>query len=448
MITFIVGTFLLGCEKDEVVDTVPQVEIKLVDIKVEVQKEVLFYLYDDKEKHLDSFIVTGIYSDTREKNIIMKSEYFEVFDMTKVGESIIRIAKDGIKKEVRVEVVEGEVVFRENFDNIEDWTTASNITPKNWTRFRSGSQQWYPGNGHANHHETIEILGSNNNLAKGKKGKSMVVWRESVDKGPTVWTTDGILTKVFDKGLEEIYVEFYMCFDENFSIDNPSGVFKYFRIAHNDSKDQGEVSNFYKNGIGGYNGPIFFADYKVNDYGLQNTLAFRSDPYIDEKGIKRYFFNYGHKDNIDNYPSSMNRGDLGLNYSNHIVGMEKNGSTAKLPDRLNGGVLSTERYQFHSHEQVLGKKGQWRKLAFYLKMNSAPYVKDGVIIQWLENQRIFSNHNVAWHTYRPDGKIPSWNTVSFGGNNYFPRYDEKEKREEAYAIDDILIRKSIPEELQ
>lgn len=338
-----------------------------------------------------------------------------------------------------------KVIFSENFDSTSNWTSGTTLPPENWERFRTGEEQWYPGNGHLDRRDTMEILDSNMDKSRGGSGKSLVIHRESVDKGKNYWTSDGILTKSLTEGLSEIYVEFHILFPEGFTADSPSGSSKIFRISSNDSVQKGRAHEYYLGFKSGHNGPMMIQVYGVGDYGARNFLAFRGDPYYSLEGDSLYYLTQGEMNQL---PRQINRGDISLNFRDNLIGMGKNGSTPKIPDHINGGYIATDSYQNVTHEQVYGKLGTWVKFAYYLKMNSSPGAEDGIMIQWLNDIQIFSNYGIKWHRYRPDGDIPKWNSISFGGNNYFPRFDSLDRYEEWYAIDDILISNSIPLELR
>ncbi|WP_158583938.1 hypothetical protein [Salinibius halmophilus] len=97
----------------------------------------------------------------------------------------------------------------------------------------------------------------------------------------------------------------------------------------------------------------------------------------------------------------------------------------------------------------------WVKMGFYVKMNSAPDVEDGVLIQWLNGRRLLTLDNIPYvRSGRHDGDaqdtlidptgMAKWNLVSIGGNDYFHSWPKESMREEWFAIDDLQIYDGLP----
>src|SRR5690554_4718063 len=95
--------------------------------------------------------------------------------------------------------VGAEVIFEENFDDQPDWHSAmhssdgtqratTHIIPEGWYSIRQ-DPTWAPSERHPDRHESIEILESNSDKARGGKGKSMVSWRDSHDPGWNRWNS-------------------------------------------------------------------------------------------------------------------------------------------------------------------------------------------------------------------------------------------------------------------
>src|SRR5690554_7200323 len=96
--------------------------------------------------------------------------------------------------------VGAEVIFEENFDDQPDWHSAmhssdgtqratTHIIPEGWYSIRQ-DPTWAPSEGHPDRHESIEILESNSDKARGGKGKSMVSWRDSYNPGWNRWNSE------------------------------------------------------------------------------------------------------------------------------------------------------------------------------------------------------------------------------------------------------------------
>ena len=120
--------------------------------------------------------------------------------------------------QIHAQSVMSGVLFEENFDDQPDWTSDlpeslnyeyhEDVTlPDDWYAVRQNSE-WDPSSGQPNNHESIEILSSNADKARGGTGKSYVGWRESRDLGKSIWHSEGLMMKYFPEGHDEIYVAF------------------------------------------------------------------------------------------------------------------------------------------------------------------------------------------------------------------------------------------------
>jgi hypothetical protein len=336
-------------------------------------------------------------------------------------------------------VLHSEVIFEENFDDQPDWHSgmvgagsahfaSTSTLPDNWFAIRQ-DPTWAPSTGHPDRHESIEILASNSDKARGGKGKSSVHYRDHTQT-PGYWASDSILAKYFPEGYDEIYVEFYIRFQPGWT---PEGKAKIFRV----SSWSGEPDFF---GYGGNkeNGPTFFLDYWTSS-GTRNYMAFRAGPHGEGYGMSN--------SDIDDLPRSLVYiGDFSGNWTSNTVGSTY-GPDPQIPDKLNGGFISKDINYFPSHEQIYGPAGTWTKYGFYFKMNSAPGVKDGVFKQWFDDQLVLESNAVRWVKANAGNKMVKWNVVAFGGNNDWDTstYRPEDRRQEWYSIDDIVIRTEIPD---
>ena len=92
---------------------------------------------------------------------------------------------------------------------------------------------------------------------------------------------------------------------------------------------------------------------------------------------------------------------------------------------------------------------KWHKMEFYIKVNSSPGAQDGILAQWFDDGLVFLNKTIPWIQ---NGANPNlkFTAVKFGGNHHTKNYLEKNMgidRVEWYAIDDIMIRNDLPENL-
>lgn len=290
---------------------------------------------------------------------------------------------------------------------------------------------WTPAHGYPDKQPGAAILASNADKSFSGTGKSYVVYRHSnSDNRPHVWNSDDQLTFVLAEGVNQLYVEFMVRFDPAWTTTGDFST-KMFRAGHWDGNDANIFSGF----MGGL-GPMLIVDYQVNQYGVRNLLSFRGGP----PGT-----NY--------YPSSDDIGvvlggtsEVNLNFSNSINGMAVGGGNPQLVDKLNGGFIPSSGAV--NHNQVYGTpaSAQWTKIAFFMKLNSAPGVKDGAFYQWFDDERIYTLNEVCWYREPATGPayIPKLNFFSIGGNDFFHTYPDEDHRTEWLSYDNVIIRHDIP----
>ena len=327
-------------------------------------------------------------------------------------------------------------IFYENFDRQPDWTSTlhtlsqsqsirtNHILPDGWTDLYQGTQ-WSPELGLPDKHASLEILDVNHDKTRNSSKKSAVMWRESYSRGWKNWASDSQLVKYLDKSYKEIYGEFYIRFSPNFYGINNVGSWasKIFRIGS--YRGTGSIVSGYQNDLG----PIFIWDYKHDQYGVRNVYTTRGGPWGEN-----YYFPSG-EDISGSY-----------NFSSHTKAHGINGSDPKLPDQVNGGfVLDGE--TLVDHEQVFGDANKWTKVAFYLRMNSAPGVKDGEMRQWINDVQITHKEEISWVSSNIENKMVGWNYFAIGGNDYFQAFPNEDQFEDWYAIDDVLIATKPPDGL-
>src|SRR5690554_472197 len=121
---------------------------------------------------------------------------------------------------------QAEVIFKESFDSQSDWTSTMHSTvssqeaqkgdrlPGNWDAIYQGTR-WAPETGFPNNHASLEILGKNSEKARGGVGKSAVFWRESYSAGWKNWASDAQLVKLLGREFDQLYIEFWIKFDDN-----------------------------------------------------------------------------------------------------------------------------------------------------------------------------------------------------------------------------------------
>jgi len=347
--------------------------------------------------------------------------------------------------------VGAEVIFEENFDDQPDWHSAmhstdgtqratTHIIPEGWYSIRQ-DPTWAPSEGHPDRHESIEILESNSDKARGGKGKSMVSWRDSHDPGWNRWNSESMMLKYFPEGYDELYVEFWIRFSDEWTRTHvsglPSATSKLFRI----SSWSGVPSEYSAFG-GGNLGPIALWDYTVNSYGVRNAISLRGGPHGEN-----YDFKSG---SIEGVPRALvGSGDLNMNFTQDLKGMGVGGKDPTIIDQLTLRPLDLTSSSTVQHDQIFGEGPNWTKLAFYVKMNSRPDANDGVFRQWLNDKQIFNLETIPW-VRSVDGREvqAKWNLVAIGGNDFFQIYENEMRYEEWYAIDDLVVRSDVPDYLE
>ena len=331
-----------------------------------------------------------------------------------------------------------EILFEENFDDLEDWTSAmystdqyqavwlGNTLPEGWdTLYRSG--YYSPPTAHA----SLEILASNADKARGGTGKSAVHWREhhinpDFDRQ---WKSNSSLGKYLEEGYEQLYVEFWISFDPEWT--QTTAASKIFRVFSWD-----EEGEFWQAFGGGSQGPLFLWDYALDEkFGVRNKLSFRGGPHGENYKMS--------SEQAFGLPRGLRgAGDMSLNFTSDIEPTLSERDEA-LIDQTSGSTLQSSGVAWH--EQVFGPPGTWTKMAFFVKMNSAPGAQDGVFRQWINDKLIVESTNVEWVGPNTENKMVKWNAVGIGGNDYWVNggWDNSQQREEWYSIDDLVISTSI-----
>lgn len=339
-------------------------------------------------------------------------------------------------------ITRAEVIFSENFDEQPDFDkmmdpspsgknsrarVKGDLIPDNWDLLRSEST-WAPSRGYTDRHESFEIKAADSAKARGGTGKAMVNWRDSHDPGWKRWNSDGILLKKIGDQ-KQVYVEFYIAFSpETYTsyANNGLGTSKIFRI-YGFTGDWNDPFNYFA----GATHPeiIWSVDGQPAKYGLRNKIS-----------------TYGMNNDEANYPDipgGSHGGDHSLSYQSDLDGMGPDGTDAKLPDKKNGGYITSGGA---SMEKVFGPPGSYTKVAFFVKLNSKKGAHDGVLTQWIDGTQILHTDTLNWVPTNKDGI--AWNVVGLGGNDFFQSYPNEDRHEEWYAIDDVTISTTIPDDVE
>jgi hypothetical protein len=333
-------------------------------------------------------------------------------------------------------LTKAELIFEENFDNQPDFTSTMYSTkagqevwygytlPDNWDVLFQGTAR-SPELGFPDNHASFEILATNMDKTRSGTGKSMVNWREAHAAGQ--WSSDSQLMTIFDQEHNEIYAEFWVRFSDNWYSRNNIGTImsKMFRVGYYIGPPGNPV-----NGGAGSLGPIYFWDYRHSNFGLGNQHTFRGGPAGEN------YFGIG---------IAANGLDDQTNFSNDLIGKAVGGGNPQLFDLVNGGLLAdVDRYDFLSHDRVFGPTGTWTKMAWYVKMNSAPGVADGALKMFINDERVTNFETIPWIMANTENKMVGWNYISIGGNDNFAVVPDGPFFEDWYAIDDLTVLTSIP----
>jgi hypothetical protein len=362
-----------------------------------------------------------------------------------------------------------EVIFSESFDDQPDWNSGlpensyssntmggtskggwdvdieqyadTHVIPKGWDFVRQ-TPAYAPSVGHPDKHENIEISAAstaeNPNRARGGTGKSFVTWRDSTEKQ---WDSDGLLGKYYSEGFDQLYVEFWINFSNEMiaTYYNPdfmtstTGIAKVFRIYH--WNGAGQTFDYFDRD--NPKNPNFLWQFEgrpasQSGYGFRNMLnplPRRLTKYGQDPTESRFLNSSGNpSDNITTSYGQKERAPYG---------------GVALADRRDGGLV--DGLAAVDLDQVYGDETKWTKVAFFVKMNSAPGVYDGQLIQWLDDNKVIEINTMQWVSAAYD--MVKWNVVALGGNDNFFKYPNAIKREEWYAIDDVKVSTEIPNAL-
>ena len=341
-----------------------------------------------------------------------------------------------------------ELLFSEDFNGLPDWETTEKdyqvdgnfldglphvdgkASPFDYLR---SSEAWHPSE-FTGAKPNMQISGNDPEKVYMGMGKSLIHWNESYQQGnANSFASDSFLTKDFIAGLEEVYVQFKIKFQPDF--DKPLDITflnKVFRVLHYDfDSDDPDLRRTQFFSIG-YSSPIYIYEWGRNKtFGVRHNHAFRCDPQET---------NYRCGDpEITGSPRAISDGAMSVNYSSDLQGLD---NPPLIPDlQNNGGYLPSNGTV--NHDQVFSDK--WHTLGFYLKLNSAAGVNDGVLKHWFDGHLIIDMNEIPWIGNGGDMNA-KWNSISFGGNDYF-YFDldgEISERERWYAIDDIYIYDKVP----
>lgn len=335
-----------------------------------------------------------------------------------------------------VAVTPSSWLFEDTFDAQADWEAPE---PGDYTLFRWAGDSLPTGWDAL--YNSGDSYPSNPNLEIGPSilngsGKALRVYRE--------WHTDDTfgsnanIGKLLEQDHDELYVEFEIAFMDGWT-GNENAASKVFRVFSSDR----DLVDFWQAFPGGHQGPLFLWDWAASaSLGVRNGLFFRGGPHGDNYGMSNSDIGPIGRDIVQG-----SAGDISMNYTSDVQGSLTGGLTPQIPDKLNGGFLPTSGPV--SHEQVFGVAGTFTKMAFYVKMNSAPNVADGIFRQYIDDRLITDSEAVRWVGATSES-MPGWNAFALGGNDSWTggQWSAADQREEFYEIRRVAAANFLPEALQ
>jgi len=266
--------------------------------------------------------------------------------------------------------VSSEVLFSDSFDSQTDWDISQipAILPTGYV-FAYDSNNMTVG-------ESLYINGDH--VITGTK--SLTAWYEKWQFGG--YSRDGWLA-IDITPTDQVYVKFDLMFDPAWS-QSTNDSMKLFRILSFDGPP-GLRQKFTSSGD---SCPMYLFDWAHSDFGVRHKHSFRSDPQESAYTTPKY-------------------GDQSKNYTSDLPVA----SRGVLADQTGGFLPSSGVVE---HNQVYGTVKH--KVEFFVVLNSAPGVADGIFKYWLDDVLCYDLSDVQW--IATGGSMTAqWNSIAWGGND-------------------------------
>ncbi len=299
-------------------------------------------------------------------------------------------------------------IFEDNFDAQNDFENptgnyscntqdGSCSTIEGWTSLQVGNDRFHPvddndPNLEANFQLSME-------QARGGTGKALKLYDESFGNSGQ-WGSDILLTKKFDQGYEDLYVEMWVKFQPNYRwhlLESGHGQnsAKILRIGH---RQEGSFSSTFGSN-GGY-GPLTFT----------NIMAWASN-------------------NANEWTLLTGANRCAPQTTNYLCSDNGSGGIQ--------GFIANDGGDRLGWAETFGD-GQWHKIGMRMKLNSAPGITDGSLMIWYDDQLLGESRFIDWlGTDTMDSRL--LNSVIVCGNMHNYPEPEANQFEQWYAIDDVRI---------
>ncbi len=197
---------------------------------------------------------------------------------------------------------------------------------------------------------------------------------------------------------ESIFIRFFIKFDPSWEwgIGNGSPLQKFFRVSHWKG-----TSPFVMFSDGGHQ-PMLIHDLAKWSGGTSNISVVSNFRYTNAY-----------------YPEAA------------IPSRSKNITTY-----FEGGNYAGDGIDFN--DSGMPGDGKWHEWKFYVQMNSAEGVPDGVYRFWQDNKLVVEETSLAWQDEGATQR-QMWNYIMLGGNNFNRFASSLKEVEQWYAIDDLVI---------
>lgn len=323
---------------------------------------------------------------------------------------------DGCNNVCQNEVSSGwaQIIFQDNFDNTPNFSVGENQRCASrlnqacvdnpapvWWDFYYTSERFHPDNLWAGFYPSLQI---NNEQPRWWTGKSMIIRDESY-WSPSQWWSDAVLSKEFSQDYKDIYAEIWIKYDPNWEWasqqDFGQSIAKLMRLSKWTFEDGDGRFSFF----GWSQRPLIIMDmmdwkYRWSDWSQARfTTAFRCAP------------------------EWTNRDCWWTTWYNQVP------------------------FPWVPTFKDSAWDGNWHKYAFRIKMNSAPWVADGIYQQWYDDTIVMDKEGIMWVDENGDEDV--WlNLFSIWWNMHNYPYPEEDQFEQWWAIDDVKVYDGLPEYLQ